>query len=319
MGAGSMSRPQSAVLARVTESAFFYLDLNDTVRRAAMLTMIVRDKVPTVASLKGEYARALAQLSRAPLNTARRPRIVTGGPVLRLARAKGLLDDSVRSSGYRAASRTVAIRQARHALSVLGVQHPPLRALCDLLITDILCWPSAGSRSATARNLLGIVWLDPAEELTPLAIAENLVHEMVHLNLDLAEMTFGLFSRAPGSHFQAHSAVLGRRRPYYLAFHSACVAVSIIYFRLLVGMHDGIDRLRSSLQRCTSELSDHPAAFTGYAWNAILAAQAFSRAPRLAAIPAHRDLTMLARSSAGNLSACRIALKRGSPRRGSSR
>jgi hypothetical protein len=286
-----MSRPQSAALARITQPAFFYLDLKDTVRRAALLTMVVRDEVPTVASLKREYARALAQLSRAPLNTALQPRIVTGGPVLRLARARGLIDDSVRSSSYRTDSQTVAIRHIRHALIVLGLQHPPLRALCDLLITDILCWPSVESRSGSVGNLFGTVWLSPSDDLTSLDIAENLIHEMVHLNLDLADMTFGLFTRAPGSQFKAHSAVLGRRRPYHLAFHSACVAVSIIYFRLFVGMHGEIDALRSSLQRCTSELLDHPAAFTGYAWNAILAAQAFSRAPRLAAIPVHQDLT----------------------------
>jgi hypothetical protein len=36
---------------------------------------------------------------------------------------------------------------------------------------------------------------------------------------------------------------------------------------------------------------DHQAAFTRYSWNAILAAHAFSEAPRLAAIPVHQDLT----------------------------
>jgi hypothetical protein len=289
-----MSRRQSAALERSTQAAFFYLDLKDTVRRAALLTAAVRNKIPTVASLKREYARVLAQLSRAPLNTARQPRIVTGGPVLRLARARGLVDNSVLSSGYRTESRTVAIRHVQHGLAFLGLQHPPLRELCDLLITDIVCWPSVKSRGGSAGDLLGIVWLDPSDNLTSLDIAENLIHEMVHLNLDLADMTFGLFTRAPGSQFESHSAVLGRRRPYHLAFHSACVAVSIIYFRLFVGMHGEIDWLRSSLQRCTSELLDHPAAFTGYAWNAILAAQAFSRAPRLAAIPVHQDLTALA-------------------------
>ena len=289
-----MSRRQSAALERRAQPAFFYLDLNDTVRRAALLTAVVRDKVPTSASLKREYAQALAQLSRAPLNTARQPRIDTGGPVLRLARARGLIDGSVMSSSYRADSRAVAIRHIQHGLMFLGLQHPPLRALCDLLITDILCWPSLKSRSGTVGNLFGIVWLDPSDDLTSLDIAENLIHEMVHLNLDLADMTFGLFTRAPASEFESHSAVLDRRRPHYLAFHSACVAVSIVYFRMLVGMHAELDRLRSSLQRCTSELLEHPAAFTAYAWNAILAAQKFSRAPTLAAIPVHQQLTALA-------------------------
>jgi hypothetical protein len=274
-------------------TSFFYLDLNDTVRRAVLLTAAVRNKIPTVDSLKREYVRALKQLNGAPLNTASQPRIVAGGPILRAAREKGLVDNSVHASSYSHASRTVAIKHAQHGLLFLRLQHPPLGDLCDLLVTDILCWPSVELRGGSAADLLGIVWIVPSVKLTSLDIAEFVIHEMVHMNLTLADMTVGLFTRAPGSDFKAHSAVLGRRRPHDLAFHSACVAVALIYFRLLVGLHREVDWLRASLQRCTSELLDHRAAFTGCSWNAILAAHAFSRAPRLEAIPVHKDLTRL--------------------------
>jgi hypothetical protein len=182
------------------------------------------------------------------------------------------------------------MRSVQHGLLFLGLQHPPLRDMCDLLITDILVWPSVKAGGGSSANLLGIAWLMPSADSTSLDIAESVVHEMIHLNLHLADMTFGLYTHAPGSYFEAHSAVLGRRRPYHHAFHSACVAVAVIYFRLLLGMHDEIDSLRSSLRRCTSELLRHRTAFSRYAWNAILAAHAFSRAPSLPAIPVHKDL-----------------------------
>jgi hypothetical protein len=283
----------SAALKRRAPTAFFYLDVEDTVRRAVLLTAAVRNKKPTIDSLKREYVRALIQINGAPLNSASRPRIVAGGPILRIARAKGLVDNSVRASSYSKESRTVALKQVQHGLLFLRLQHPPLCDLCDLLVTDILCWPSVKLRGGSGTELLGLAWLVPSSELTSLEIAEFVIHEMVHMNLTLADMTVGLFTRAPGSHFKAHSAVLGRHRPYYHAFHSACVAVAIIYFRLLVGLHSEINWLRSSLRRCTSELMDHRAAFTRYSWNAILAAHAFSRAPRLSAIPVHKDLTRL--------------------------
>jgi hypothetical protein len=280
-------------MSRKTAPGFFYLDLDDTRRRAALLTLAVRHKVPALASLKREYARALAQIGSAPLNTAGKPRVVSGGPILRTARAKRLVDDSVRASSYSAESRAFAIRRVQHSLLFLGLQHPPLSALCNLLITDILVWPSDNAGGGSASNLLGIAWLVPSGNLTSLDLAESIVHEAVHMNLHLADMTFGLYTRAPGSDFQAHSAVLRRRRPYHHAFHSACVAVAVIYFRLLLGLHGEVGTLCSSLRRCTSELLDHQAAFTTYAWQAILAAHAFSRAPRLAAIPVHEDLTRL--------------------------
>ena len=246
--------------------------------------------MPTLASLKRDYARALVQIGKAPLNTAGKPRVVSGGPVLRIASARGLVDSSVRSSRFSPEARIHAIRHVEHSLLFLRLQHSPLRDLCDLLITDILVWPSVKARGGSASNLLGIAWLVPSADLTSLDIAESVVHEMVHMNLHLADMTFGLYTHAPGSDFEAHSAVLGRRRPYHHAFHSACVAVAIIYFRLLLDLQSELGSLRSSLRRCTSELLCHPAAFTRYAWNAILAAQAFSRAPRLSSIPVHKDL-----------------------------
>jgi hypothetical protein len=274
---------------------FFYLDLDDTRRRAALLTLTVRDKLPTSASLKTEYARALAQIGKAPLNTASKPRIVSGGSILKIARARQLVDNSVHASNYRTASRAVAIRCVQHSLLLLRRLHTPLSDLCDLLVTDILVYPSVkvGVGGGSTSNLLGIAWLVPSSDLTSLDIAESVVHEMVHMNLHLADMTFGLYTRAPGSYFQAHSAVLRRRRPYYHAFHSACVAVAMIYFRLLLGLHSELDSLRTSLRRCTCELLSHQAAFTRYAWTAIVAAHAFSRAPNLSAIPVHKDLTRL--------------------------
>lgn len=270
--------------------AFFYLDLDDTRRRAALLTLAVTNKRPTSASLKTEYARALTQIGNAPHSAASKPRIVSGGSILRIARARRLVDNSVRPSNYSTASRALAIRCVQHSLLVLRGQHPPLSDLCDLLITDILVWPSLKVGGGSTSNLLGIAWLVPSNELTSLDIAESVVHEMVHMNLHLADMTFGLYTRAPGSEFQAHSAVLGRRRPYYHAFHSACVAVAMIYFRLFVGLHSELGSLRASLRRSTSELLSHRTAFSRYAWSAIVAAHAFSRAPRLSAIPLHRDL-----------------------------
>ena len=280
----------SAALKRTTARAFFYLDPVDTRRRAALLTLAVRRKKPTLALLKREYAQTLAKIGKAPLNTAGKTRVVSGGPILSIARARKLVDRSVSSSTYGAEPRDSAIRSVQHSLLFLGLQHPPLRDLCDLLITDILVWPSVKVAGGSSAKLLGIAWLVPSANLTSLDIAESVVHEMVHLNLHLADMTFGLYTHAPGSEFEAYSAVLGRRRPYHHAFHSACVAVAVIYYRLCLGLHDEIDSLRSSLRRCTSELLGHRAAFTGYAWNAILAAHAFSRAPKVSAIPVHKDL-----------------------------
>lgn len=270
--------------------AFFYLDLADARRRAALLTLAVRKRKPTLANLKREYAHSLAQIGKMPLNTGRTLRVVSGGPILRVARARRLVDSSVSPSTYSAESRTAAVRGVQHSLLFLGLQHPPLHEMCELLITDILVWPSITVAGGSSARLLGIAWLVPSADQTTLDIAESVVHEMVHLNLHLAEMTFGLYTRAPGSYFEAHSAVLGRRRPYHHAFHSACVAVAVIYYRLLLGLHGDMESLCSSLRRCTSELLRHPSAFSEYAWKAILAAHAFSRDPRIAAIPVHRQL-----------------------------
>jgi hypothetical protein len=273
--------------------AFFFLDLHDTRRRAALLISAVTHRQPTSAWLKRDYARTLVQLGKAPLNSSGQPRVVSGGGILRIANARRLVRGALPPSRYSADSRLFAIRRVEHSLLLLRQLHPGLRELCDLLITDILVWPSVQAGGGSASNLLGVAWLVPSGNLTSFDVAESVVHEMVHLNLHLADMTFGLYTRAPGSDFEAHSAVLGRRRPYHHAFHSACVAVAMIYFRMLVGLPGEITPLRASLRRCTSELLAHRAAFTVYSWRALHAAHAFSIEPRLQAIPVHRDLRRL--------------------------
>jgi hypothetical protein len=280
----------SAALERSPRSPFFYLDLSDTVRRVALLTAAVSNRIPTSDSLKREYVRALTQVNGVPLSIADHPQVVAGGPILRSARAKGLVDNSVSASSYSRKSRSVAIKQARHGLHFLRLEHPPLYELCDLLVTDIICWPSREFGGGSAPNVLGIAWLVPSHSLTSIEIAEFVVHEMIHMNVNLADMTVGLFTRGGATRFDAYSAVLGRRRPFNQAFHSACVAVAVLYFRLLVGLDRETDRLRSSLRRCTADLLKHRDAFTEYSWDAILAAHAFSRDPRLAEIPVHKGL-----------------------------
>jgi len=279
-----------------TTPGFFYLDRDDTRRRAALLMLALEAKSPRAKSFGVSFARALAKIGKASLNTTGKPRIATEGSMFQLARLRGMIDDSVKPSSYGIEARVLARRSVQHALIFLGLQHPPLSELCDLLITDILVWPSDQSGGGSISSLPGVAWLVPADRLTTLDIAESVIHEMVHMNLHLADMTVGLYTRLPGTDFEAYSAVRGRRRRYHHAFHSACVAVTILYYRMLLGLGDDLSALRESLHRCTAELMGHPDAFTRYAWCAIRAAHAFSRAPRLSAIPVHRDLMTLSRT-----------------------
>lgn len=89
-----------AALERGTLPAFFYLDLEDTRRRAMLLTTVVRDRIPTVASLKCDYARALAQIGNTRLKTTGEPRVVSDGPILRVATARKLREYLVANARF---------------------------------------------------------------------------------------------------------------------------------------------------------------------------------------------------------------------------
>ena len=109
-----------------------------------------------------------------------------------------------------------------------------LNEVISQLVGSYLIARYKGFGGASFSDTLGFVWLSPPKFWTEVDFAESILHESVHQGLYLCEMVKGMFNltfpEMQAEETWAISAVRKTKRPYSLAFHSACVSISIIEF-----------------------------------------------------------------------------------------
>ncbi|MBF6139019.1 aKG-HExxH-type peptide beta-hydroxylase [Nocardia farcinica] len=144
-----------------------------------------------------------------------------------------------------------------------------LGRLVDLLVTDVILLPSDSTGGGSAAHLPGLVALSPGPHWTVYDFAESLVHEATHLNLFVGEMVHGLYTK-PAKHLDAQefrvlSAVkFGQLRPLDRAFHSAVVAVPLMWMQHQRGETELVDMFTGSLRECCQGLNAKRDLFTSY-------------------------------------------------------
>lgn len=157
-------------------------------------------------------------------------------------------------------------RQAAQSVRELDAD---LGRIVDLLVTDIVLLPSDSTGGGSASHLPGLVCLSPGPEWQINDFAESLVHEATHLNLFVADMVHGIYT-LPASELVADehrvvSAVkFGQRRPLDRAFHSAVVAVPLMWMQHRRGTTALVDQFTTSLRECCEGLNTKRDLFTPY-------------------------------------------------------
>jgi hypothetical protein len=111
--------------------------------------------------------------------------------------------------------------------------------------------------------------MSPTESWTVFDYTESMVHEATHLNLFVADMMYGIY-RLPTKElardqYRVLSAVkIGEMRPLDKAFHSAVVAVPLMYMQHLRGESTLVDLFKTSLLDCSNGLMEKRDVFTDY-------------------------------------------------------
>lgn len=124
--------------------------------------------------------------------------------------------------------------EARAGFELLERYDPRVVEAIDLLVGCFLCARESGVGGGSFGDSLGVVWFDPSPSWDAVDYAETILHEATHQGVFLRDMVRRLFVREPremtGQDALVLSAVLKTRRPYDLAFHSACVAAALADF-----------------------------------------------------------------------------------------
>lgn len=144
------------------------------------------------------------------------------------------------------------------ALILLRVLDRSLYNLAWFQLSDVVCARVEGSGGGTSSNLLGVIWLSPHPRWTTIDYAECLLHEAIHLNVFLGDLTQRLYVdarrvREPGA--LVMSAVRQERRPIDKSLHSACVAVALAYFYHLLGEEETSASFLPPLATCVEEMA----------------------------------------------------------------
>ncbi|MFD3803549.1 HEXXH motif-containing putative peptide modification protein [Streptomyces sp. NPDC058619] len=146
---------------------------------------------------------------------------------------------------------------------------PDLGALVDLIVTDVVMFSSKNKGGGSASHVPGLVSMSPGDAWEVHDFAESVVHEAVHLNVFLADMAYGMYTKPAAAleaeEYRVVSAVkFGQMRPLDKAFHSAVVAPPLMLMQSRRGETELVDKFRGSLRECTDGLLDKLDLFTPY-------------------------------------------------------
>lgn len=187
------------------------------------------------------------------------------------------------------AARAEYSEQVDAALTLLSDADPYLRMVVERIVTDVVFMPADRVGGGSGSHLPGIVCVSPGEGWSPAAMAETLIHEAVHLNAFLGEMVNGTYkvpiARLAEPDARVLSAVrIGELRPLDKAFHSALVAVPLMYLQHLRGDSELVDLFTDSLGGCLAGLRQQRRFFTDYGWGMVGDLAAFAESMDYAAV-----------------------------------
>jgi HEXXH motif-containing protein len=225
---------------------------------------------PDEASIHAAYREAIAQVRPvAPSVSGITVSYEDGAWGQYLLDAHVFEDIFVGISGSSPAERELWARQVNDAVAYIRSLNSDLGRIIDLLVTDVVVLNSERTGGGSASHLPGLVCISPGARWEMVDYAESIMHEGTHLNLFVADSVHGIYTLPTSAlgeeQYRVLSAVkVGERRPLDKAFHSAAVAVPLMYMQQLRGQTTLVDEFAVSLLECAVGLLDKADVFTDY-------------------------------------------------------
>lgn len=159
------------------------------------------------------------------------------------------------------------------ALRLIRLLDPNLHTLINELIGVFPCFRKPGFGGGSVSSLVGMIWLNPQPNWTVIDYADAIVHEFIHNNLFLEDMVHTIFPDTGlllREDALVTSTILKRKRPLDKAFHSAAVAIGLMYFYQLLSNYEKAISFTESLRQTVTELNGKIAEYLSPAGEAIV-------------------------------------------------
>lgn len=226
------------------------------------------------AAAEIDYSRAVEKLRRVPVGDKACLSVhFDADPVHRAVVSTGVFDEVFQDTyALDAGEKDTVYSLVEAALHLLSDIDEKLATLVSLVVTDVVVIPSSTrTGGGSASHMPGVVAVSPKSSWTATEMAETLVHEATHLNIFLSEMLHKLYSKPLAQlerpEHRALSAVrIGEMRPLDKAFHSALVAVPLLYMQHITGAESLATLFSDSLRDSCDGVVAQRDCFTGYGW-----------------------------------------------------
>jgi hypothetical protein len=239
-----------------------FLDSSRIRSNMCLATTCLLSRMPSDRSLHTDFVRALNVAQTTTIRTHDQgPFIEFDNPelVAYLTKKEVFTENEIKDKRHLLADREreLAQQHIEAALCLIESASPELyRTICDL-IGSIAVYNIPDRDGGTVSCCIGLIWLSPTEDWTVEYYAEMIVHEFVHNSVFLDDMVNGIMPNPelvtlPEAH--AISVLRKTRRPYDKAFHSACVAVGIMYLYHRLGNTEKMGSYIDDVRRTAAEL-----------------------------------------------------------------
>lgn len=146
--------------------------------------------------------------------------------------------------------REVIYKNILEALASLNKTFPQFSAIIELQVAHIIVARNVVYGSGTVSKYPTYIWLSPSPDWEIFDYAECIYHEIVHLNLFLIDIIYGLYrdrSVLHDSTYYSKSVIKKVKRPIDKSFHSICVADSLVTFLESYGKHEESQYMKNEL------------------------------------------------------------------------
>ena len=144
------------------------------------------------------------------------------------------------------------------AFALLNNINPNIMSTMKKVIGAIACYKVEGYVGGSVSSSIGVIWLHPPKHWKVEDYAEAIYHEFIHHCLYLDDMIYAIFPNqeiANSPEALTISSILTTKRSIDKAYHSAVVAIGIMYMYHKLGNDERSLTFLPNIKRTTEELN----------------------------------------------------------------
>jgi len=149
-------------------------------------------------------------------------------------------------------------KNMEEAFVLLNDVNPNIMNTMRKVIGAIACYKVEGYVGGSVSSSMGVIWLHPPKHWKVEDYAEAIYHEFIHHCLYLDDMVYAIFPNqeiANSPEAMTISSILTTKRSIDKAYHSAVVAVGIMYLYHKLGNDERALTFLPNIKRTTDELN----------------------------------------------------------------